>query len=153
MLLDMVSNMARGRCPDLKVKDAGGVFGRAWVQLQYFVREEVEGEAGVRTVLCGKEALRHSFHTLRQRRAAGGLCVTLQVMEKYQVFKYLLEEEEKKELAAMVTSCLAGLSATSEKGKEHSASSVLLPVLGKDDSRLKPSKSSEDMRRIMSFFG
>ena len=75
----------------------------------------------------------------------------MQDIEQLQVCKYLQGEEDKQELATMVTTCLTGIAA-SDKANKHAASSSVLPLARKEADKSKP-KSSDELHRIMSFFG
>ena len=88
-VLEVVGNMSKGVCPDIKFASASDFYALVWKQLPHFMRREVEvmeGDAMVKKLLMGRPAFMVGFEQIRAKMESKQV-TKLHGLEIYQSLK------------------------------------------------------------------
>ena len=71
--MEVVANMGKGVCPDIRFSSASDFYASVWDQLPYFMGREVEvkeGDTKVKKLLMARPALMVGFEEIRTKMAS-----------------------------------------------------------------------------------
>ena len=145
-VLDVVGNMSKGVCPDIKFASASDFYALVWQQLPHFMGrgvEVMEGDTMVKKLLMGRPALMVGFEEIRAKMESKQV-TKLHDLGIYQSFKFLLGSAEVLELSGWVTACLNAMASDKTTATCSSASS---------GAETKTKSQKETSSTVMSFFG
>ena len=158
--LEIVSNMQRGVAPDPEQAGESKFYNQILSQLAWFCQYTPAGAHGnedIAKVIRGPEALaRHYADTVKWLSTGSGATqVVLGDLEVFQVYKWLLTDEEQKQLAAWVSNALKNMK---KEGQGAAAASAAAAARASSSSKQSLANSgggggSDDKASVMKLFG